>query len=94
MTPSSVSLRAKLGAEKRADSMEQRTAIRSVVCRHEGHDEDRLASSLDCTDSTGAGRRGRGEAGGWGCVGILEMKGWIDQGLAFASTQLPLSIVT
>lgn len=31
---------------------------------------------------------------GWGgCVGILEMKGWIDQDSAFASPQLPLSIV-
>lgn len=26
-------------------------------------------------------------------MGILEMKGWIDQGPAFASPQLPLSIV-
>lgn len=36
--------------------------------------------------------KGGGGAGG-GCVGILEMKGWIDQDSAFASPQLPLSIV-
>ena len=40
----------------------------------------------------GAGRWRRGFGRG-GCVGILEMKGWIDQGPAFASPQLPLSIV-
>lgn len=31
---------------------------------------------------------------GGGCLGILEMKGWIDEDSAFASPQLPLSIVT
>lgn len=35
---------------------------------------------------------GKGGVGD-GCVGILEMKGWIDQGPAFAPPQLPLSIV-
>lgn len=33
-------------------------------------------------------RKGEG-----GCMGILELKGWIDQASAFASPQLPLSIV-
>lgn len=36
--------------------------------------------------SEGGGERG-------GCVGILEMKGWIDQDPGFAFPQLPLSIV-
>lgn len=36
---------------------------------------------------------GGGGGGDGGGMGILEMKGWIDQGPAFASPQLPLSIV-
>lgn len=32
-------------------------------------------------------------ARGADCVGILEMKGWLDQDPGFASPQLPLSIV-
>lgn len=75
-------------------------AVPSVVCCH-----DRGGSYYldDCPPTThtpisswadwlGVGQWG----GGWGVGGVgvlLEMKGWIDQGPAFAYPQLPLSIV-
>lgn len=75
-------------------------AVPSVVCCHDRggsyylHGCPRsLPGWIGLVLVSEEGDKEGGGGGGSSGVGILEMKGWIDQGPAFASPQLPLSIV-